>query len=166
MRLGFFDNDQKLISYSVDGTAIIWSTTDGRILRTIDHTRSPDVNAMCVIEDQHEVAFGHTDGSVGIWDLNSGQRRITKTLFGDGVASIVYPAGSGCLIVACMNEGALTFLDASTLEVQGRFESGTSFVQNIKADANGEAIQIFGEDRTVRIWKLPPVSQRQTAKND
>lgn len=150
----FFDDDRKLVSQSVDGTARVWSTETGQLLVAIDLSRSSTVRVMTVVND-HQLAFGHADGSISLWTTATGELLCSRSLFGDEVVSLVSVDGADCLIASAANDSRLSFISNKTLETIGRFEVGIGLIKNMQTDLTDRKLQIFGSFGAVRIWDLP-----------
>lgn len=161
----FFDEDRKLVSQSVDGTARVWSTATGQHLVAIDLSRASTVRAMTVVNDD-QLAFGHADGSISLWDAATGELLCSRSLFGDEVVGLVSVDGADCLIASAANDSRLSFISNKTLKTIGRFEVGIGLIKNMQTDLTDRKLQIFGSFGAVRIWDLPftesPATQIQT----
>ncbi|MEL7496733.1 MAG: serine/threonine-protein kinase [Planctomycetota bacterium] len=155
IEMEFFDNDRKLITNSVDGTARVWSTETGEQLSIVDHQSSANVTAMEAIHGTERVAFAHVDGSISIWDSSTGQQIIAVSKFGDRISGLIAPRGSDCLIAAAENDTQLTFLTLDRLKTLGQFDVGVGSINSVKCDRQDRRMQILGNLGAVRIWDLP-----------
>ena len=77
--VGYFNHTRRCWTVTWDGSFRIWSLADGRLERTIT---CPDVSWGIVADpgwgalsaDETRLATGHTDGSIYLWSLQTGER--------------------------------------------------------------------------------------------
>ena len=88
--IAFLDRDRHILSGGYDGEIAEWDA-QGRLLRRAP-AGSP-ITAMSVSESDNTVITGHTDGSVGVWNLDSLQRHRRYPVHDGAVRAVVYLPG-------------------------------------------------------------------------
>ncbi len=96
--LGAVWNQQRLATFSADGTIRVWDTNDGRTLRNfIGHTGP--VTALIWYGDNRHLATASTDGTVRIWNADVGGQPVVLTHGRDDIAQLALTRGNQQLIM-------------------------------------------------------------------
>jgi WD40 repeat protein len=85
--IAFLDRDRRILSGGHDGELAVWDA-QGRLLQRVS-AGSP-ITAMTVSEPDHTLITGHTDGSVGVWHLETLQRHGHYPVHNGAVRAVAY----------------------------------------------------------------------------
>ena len=149
----FIDEDQRIVTLSVDGTAKVWSVASGECLQTVELSFAPVARSIAISKSS-ELLIGHDDGSISVWDLESGEQKLMKQVSGDSIIGLCVPANSNCVMATARSNSELILLDATTLSVMARFDAGVGNILGIRSDSDSRQLQIIGESGLVRVWKI------------
>jgi hypothetical protein len=96
--LGAVWNQQRLATYSADGTIRIWDTTTGLTLRNFVGHTGP-ITALVWYDDDRHLATASTDGTVRIWNADLGGKPVILTHERDDITQLALSPSGGELVM-------------------------------------------------------------------
>ena len=154
IQIQFTADDSRLATLALDGSTKIWSVESGMCLNTIDLSKFATPTQIQLL-DHDRIAVAHADGTIGIHNLMTGELLLTGQILNNRIGCIISPGNSGCLIVSSDDEPTLTCVDANSLNLIARLDSGTGDIIGLRTDMDWRRVQILGERGAIRIWDLP-----------
>ncbi|KAK2076200.1 hypothetical protein QBZ16_001132 [Prototheca wickerhamii] len=145
-----------VVSASLDATLRVWDTT-GACLRVLTGHTGPVLACLAVGET---VWSGSGDGTIRVWDPDSGECLRILQAHGDSVRGLTLTS-DGQTVISASHDTTLRCWEAASGAATGTVLAGHSSL--VYAAAAVEALAASGsEDRTVRLWRLPGGAPLQT----
>ncbi len=145
-----------------DGTILIFSPSHGRIMRTLSNSKSTTAILSVVVDKNRHLWTSSADGTVRLWDLESGN--ITRSHKSDdripysSVAKRPSDVEDGSQILAAHHSIHLLSLDKKVSEVVS-FPGHASSVKILQWDASqvpaNRFVSLAEGDRVVSVWEMP-----------
>ena len=158
------------VAASSDGTLRLWDLESGQTLRTLEgHTReasavaaTPEslfkvdkdrVSALAMTPDGLRAVLGSPDGTLRLWDLESGQR--LRTLEGHTrEVSAVAVTPDGRRAVSASEDQTLRLWDLGSGQTLRTLEGHTNWVSAVVVTLDGHRAVSASYDETLRLWDL------------
>eukprot|EP00667_Euglena_gracilis_P008580 EG_transcript_8694 len=107
----------------------------------------------CVVctADSHQLLSGGADGSVVLWDVDSGQPELTFVRHREAVIAVAH-SQSAALFASCSEDGLLLVWDAATGEVLHHIERAESS-HSLTFSPDGTAL-LAVEDQATQVWDM------------
>jgi RNA polymerase sigma factor (sigma-70 family) len=157
-----------LASASHDASIRLWNAADGRLLRKIAVPQDPypqdelgadsdgqhgGVVAIAFSADGRWLASGGYDGSVRLWDVDTGKAIHVMRGHGREVTSVVFSRDGNVLTSGSRDQTICLWNTATGKELQPR-EGHSGLVHAIAISPNGGVAATACEDRSIHLWSL------------
>ena len=116
------------------------------------------VNALALTGDGRVVS-GSSDGTVKVWDLNSGQEERTLSGHGDGVNALAL-TGDG-RVVSGSSDGTVKVWDLNSGQEQRTLSGHGDWVNALALTGDGRVVS-GSDDGTVKVWDLNSGHEQRT----
>ncbi|HJT31357.1 MAG TPA: redoxin domain-containing protein [Pirellulales bacterium] len=154
--IAFSINERLLATASRDKTVRLWSVDDGRVIHTLA-AHDGGVEAVAFHPDGQTLATAGFDRRINYWNVKSGERTMSIEA-GDFSGALAF-SRDGRLLASAGR--AVQVRDAATgrplIEPRGR----RGGVRAVAFSPDGSSLASAGEDRTLRIWDLATLADRQ-----
>ncbi|MGH1433768.1 MAG: WD40 repeat domain-containing protein [Lewinella sp.] len=111
-----------------------------------------DVLALNWSPDGKNIAFGTTDGILGIFNIST--REITQQWQHDDYLRAVAWSPDGSKLAAGGDENIIFIYDVNSTEQLRSFSSHTDWIRNISWSADGKMVAAASDDTTVTVWSV------------
>ncbi|KAH7925768.1 WD40 repeat-like protein [Leucogyrophana mollusca] len=138
------------------------SATGNRIARL------PNVNKInCVVfsANGNQVACGHEEGTIEIWDVSSSQIVLTIPSQSSSVSSIAFSPDMSTIVCGTA-DGRVRLWDAHTGHLRVDLEGHGSKVKLIAFSPKGSHIVFGHEDNSIHLWLPPSATSHQLTSSD
>src|SRR6185436_14180016 len=153
-----------MLSGGHDGTARLWDVGTGKEAKRLFDGRNPiaeptaiplprDVMAVTFSLGGSVAAGGIRDGTVRVWEVESGREMMVLRGHEDGVLAVAFSADSN-RVAAGGYDWTVRVWDRKTGKPLHRFEKHQGSVRGVAFVANGSQVASAGDDGTVRFWDL------------
>jgi WD40 repeat protein len=157
--MSYSPNGRWLVGGGASRNVQIWRTSDGTSTFTLNHANqaldvaiSPDSSIAATATCGFTVDEECTEGSVWLWDMNTGKLVNRLSDFPDVVESVAFSA-DGSSLIAVSRDGTLRVYD--TVNYEPKFESdppGGNGVMALAPDSG--VLATGGVNGDVRLWKV------------
>lgn len=145
----FGSNGKWIVSASADGTIKVWSTASRTLVRTLDLDSGP---ATTIAAEGQRAVSGHRDGSVVLWDLETGDKLASYKRTDASIQSVTF-IGDPERFAAAGNDLTVMLFDAREPAAPVRvLEGHDSAVQALAYSTAGNLLASGSGDRTVKLW--------------
>jgi WD40 repeat protein len=144
---------------SAQGIALVNSATRD-VIRII--AAPPDVKCLSFSGNGRELAIAGSDGTIKIWDLESGQLRRTM-MARTRLTALAFAPGDQILATAG-EDGVVSLWNLAAGVVEKELKKHSAAVNAISFSANGQLMATGGDDRTVIIWETISGKPRRSLK--
>ena len=157
------------VAYSPDGTQLavassmgtwLYDAYSGEVLNLLArHTgTNPDADRLTVYSvayspDGSMLASGNRDGTVLLWNAETGERKRTLTGHTDIVHSVAY-SPDGSTLVSGSKDNTVCLWDTATGALRKTFIGHASTVLSVTYSPDGDTITSGSEDGTVLLWDI------------
>jgi eukaryotic-like serine/threonine-protein kinase len=149
---GAFSRDSSLLAtWSLDNAIYIWNLRNqSRLAILKGHQNS--VSAVCFSPDQTQAASGSSDGTVRLWQLNSGE--VITELQASGVCALQYsPDGSRLAIGAISGQVVIVNVQANYTRLG--FIAHTSPISSMAFSPDSARLATAGlNDKNINLWDV------------
>jgi WD repeat-containing protein 61 len=133
------------------GAINVWSVESGAKVQSIECGGGGKFALSVAVDGRGHVACGSTDGSVSVFDLESGKRVHSIGAHAKPVRSLAF--GDGVLVTASDDHHANIY-DARHGTSVGSLSGHSSWVLGVDASPTGNTLATGSADRTCRLWDL------------
>jgi WD40 repeat protein len=143
-----------------DAMFIVWDIASGRTVRTF--TRPGGIKGLTVAPDGKSLATEVDSGTLMIWDMESGQKLQLFTGFRFGVPRFAFSPDGSVLAVGegvgfeVASPSGLRLFDVTTGREVPILKGHTGVIFNVAFSPDGRLLATASEDKTVRLWGVPP----------
>jgi WD40 repeat protein len=156
--------DGKFIATGMNNAEVnLLDATTGALVRALVG-QTGAVTTIALSADNQLVATGNPTGEIKFWNCNDGTSRL-RLLGHTGIVHAVafHPTGKQQLVSA----GADSTIRIWQLELKPRLLTGhTMPVQRVVVSSDGKTAATTSADKTLRVWKLPPLGKDEVARKD
>jgi WD40 repeat protein len=162
-------DEQLVISLCKDGQARVWLRSGGKPAWTVAEVSR--ANCIALSPTEPWLATGHADGTVHLWDLDSGRPAGPTTTNHETVLQIQFRSDGKRLVAACEGRsrvgGAAQVWDVRTGNPIGGPLTHDDDVTAVAFSPDGNSVLTASSDRTARVWdaatgapRTPPLWHR------
>ncbi|MEM6830720.1 MAG: hypothetical protein AAF551_09385, partial [Bacteroidota bacterium] len=159
----FIQNGSYLITSSRDKTAKLWNAAGMEIRSFIDHQNT--VNGFSVYRDK--LATSGADGSVMVWDIETGEKRWESRRFKGYVTDVAYSPDGKYLAVGSY-EDSITLFNTSDYAVVKKIsanpDQGLGYGVSLTFSPDGKYLAIGQDDRLAGVYRTDDWSRAQVLK--
>jgi serine/threonine protein kinase len=148
--VAFTDDNRSLVSVGADRTLKVWNANSGSMNKSIDLGNGIVTS---VATHGRRAVTGHSDGTVMLWDIDSGAKVGTFKRNEAAIWSVSF-AGSSGQVLAASHDWSVTLWDAKTPLIPARvYEGHESAAQAVAfTAAEGPFFASGSADKTVKLW--------------
>jgi WD40 repeat protein len=144
-----------------DATFTVWDIASGGRAKTF--TRPGGIEDLVVAPDGKSLAAEVDSGTLMIWDMEGGQQLQLFTGFEFGVPRFAFSPDGSVLAVGegvgfeVASPSGLRLFDVTTGREVPMLKGHTGVIFTVAFSPDGRLLATASEDRTVRLWGVPPV---------
>ena len=151
---------RRALSASTNGTAFIWMIESGKIVQDFSHKASVDdivwspearVNDAIWSPDERQVATAGEDGTIRVWDVETGDELKRFDAHPDGVTALSW-AADGARLASAGKDGLGRVWQASAGELLFTLIGHDALVHDIEWSPDDSLLATVGGDGIVRVW--------------
>jgi WD40 repeat protein len=158
--VAFFPDGKKLLTGSLDKTAIIWDSAVKRGLRVLEgHTAY--ITSVAISPDGRSVVTGSSDRTAILWDADSGQKLRSLESWAGRVRSLAV-GPDGRHIITGSDDATASLWDAGLGQQVRRFRGHTAPVLSVAFDHESKQILTNSGDATAIVWNSGSGQKLQT----
>jgi WD40 repeat protein len=149
--LEFDHTGRKLAAASqVNGRIAIWNFTERRA--EIIRAEGPGVMCLTFSPDGSTLVSGGRDGSVTLWDLNTGLSRLELDSPGGPAVDVVFSPDGRLIAAASSLESRVRIWESHTGKLCGLLNGHRYGVTSVAFSPGGDMLASAGGDEKVRLW--------------
>jgi WD40 repeat protein len=151
-----FSRDGKTVVTWTDRGVGLWDVETSRVRLTLNPNGFGGIHCAAFSPDGRTLAIGRQFGMVTLWDLTTGQQRMSL-LKNEGTtrnALAVAFSNDGKTLAAGNNEGAVRLWDAETGQLKVSFKGHTDAVRAVAFSPDDKTLLSGSADRTARLWDV------------
>jgi WD40 repeat protein/beta-lactamase regulating signal transducer with metallopeptidase domain len=137
-----------------DGEVKVWDVAEQTVVRMLVGPKRA-VLALSFSPDGTRLAAGGLDETIHIWELDSGEHRLTMGGLGNCVQALSYSPDGGLLAWSGRGDGLVSLHDATTGQEVVRLVGHAAVVRGIAFAPDGGDLATGGADRTIKLWDVP-----------
>jgi eukaryotic-like serine/threonine-protein kinase len=150
---GFVSNDGRREERpSTDRAARVWDVETGRLVRLLEH--SAVVQSVAISRKPGHVATGAADGSVHLWNPQSGQLEHRWQVPEGSIRRLAFSPDDR-MVAAATDCGAVQLWDTATGASRGQLLGHSNAATAVAFASPREAVTA-SLDRTLRVWNIRP----------
>ena len=111
------------------------------------------VKSVAFSDDSRFIASGGADGTVRVWDAETGEPRYTLTEHADEVENVTFSPKS-CLIISRGSDGTVCVWDTETGQLRYILTEHADLAENVSFSPDGQTLAIGSSDGTVLLWDV------------
>jgi len=143
------------------------------LVKTIQGQKAEIINGLACSPDGKKIASAGDDGSVKVWDLNSGKVLLTLGKDLQGADAVAF-SPDGQLLAAAVNAGgrrgnAVQIWDLANGQLVQDMREHTQQINDLAFSPDGNRIASVSNDNTLRIWNVKygtlETTQKETKNN-
>jgi WD40 repeat protein/class 3 adenylate cyclase len=162
-RVAFSPDASRLYTAGWDHTVKIWSTSSGRLLRTI-HAHSDQINALVLSPDGSRLLTASSDGTAKLWALPSGRHLLTINAQSGAIWDATFNP-SGTQIATGADDTTAKLWNAHTGKELLTLTGATFALRRVAFSPNGSRLATASADGNVRVYILPLDQLLQVARS-
>lgn len=135
----------------IDQTVRLWNRANGAQVAEFLGTEAP-VFALAFSLDGQQLASGHADGVIQIWDIDHHTRLSTLTTSSPVTALIYYPGDN--LLVSGHDNGMIAVWDVETSQSIMTLDQHHKTITTLEFDSTGPFLAVSSLDGTSSIWTM------------
>ncbi len=151
----FTPNGERIVSGEFHGQVCVWRTATGeRVLRLKEDLKQEQVGhipSATVHPDGAQFATGSDEGTIGIWEIQSGRKLRTIEAHSDIVHRLQY-SSDGKQLVSASADKTIRVWNATTGERVQSIDAHEDYILGLAVSLDGKRFASGGKGETVRIW--------------
>jgi WD40 repeat protein/predicted Ser/Thr protein kinase len=153
-------NGRLIASGSSDRTIQIWDAITGTRIRKLQGHENA-VLSVAFSADSHLLASGSRDNTVIVWDLKTGQQKYQLTGDISWVRSVAIAPDGQLLATSGKN---LNVWNLNTGKLEKMLLGHEQYISVFALSPDNQTIVTGSPDETIKIWRLPPLSESEKSK--
>ncbi len=147
--IAFAGDGKWIVSTGADGTIKVWGTASRALVRTLELDTGP---ATAIAAEGRRAVTGHRDGSVVLWDLETGDKLASYKRSDASIWSVAF-TGDPERFAASSHDWTVMLFDARTRSAPVQvLEGHDSAVQALAYSPASHLLASGAADRTVKLW--------------
>jgi WD40 repeat protein len=148
----FSRDGTKIVTAGKDGTAIIWNTATGRLVRELPRS-AEEVDSAAFSPDGTKVVTANKDGSAIVWETATARLITTLRIPGHfGAFDSAAFSPDGTKVLTANEGGTVNVWNAATGQRLTMMQGHSGSVESAAFSPDGNRIASAGADGTFRIW--------------
>lgn len=143
-----FSPDARLVASASDDISI-WEVATGRPITTLNQPSWVTVHAFRA--DGRVLVTGHDDGTLRLWDLNTGQLQRELSGHDEPISAVAF-SPDGHWLVSAAEDRIINLWDADGVQPKSRLIGHSDRIQALAWHPQGRHLVSAGWDTTVRVW--------------
>ncbi len=158
--IAFDQSGERIITGCADGTAIIWDSSNGNIIRHFERPTSR-ASSIAVSSGSNQIAVGFLSGTVQIFDLRGG---FHASRLHEGNVAVWCEAfdSTGKYLAVGSRNGTVTVYSTGPAGIQKSFVTHNDGVRSVAFDTAGKRILTGGGDGMATIWDFGTYEKLRT----
>ena len=147
--IAFAGDGKWIVSAGADGTIKVWGTASRALVRTLELDAGP---ATAIATEGRRAVTGHRDGSVVLWDLETGDKLASYKRSDASIWSVAF-TGDPERFAASSHDWTVMLFDARARSAPVQvLEGHDSAVQALAYSPASHLLASGAADRTVKLW--------------